>query len=254
MTADELIDFLGIDSPGEIDVEAIAYSQNILVKYRPLDSCEAKIVGVGDKAVITVNSAQKNERRKRFSIAHEIGHWMNDRGKAFICGSGDIESRFGPANPESRANSFAADLLMPRSIAGPRISELPLTIEGAAELAEQFSTSLSATAIRMVQLSEAPAILAWYDQVRRIRFSRSASVPDEVWPVDRVDHETTAFENLFGNRGITAAEEVDADSWITHRDSHRYTLIESSVLVAPETLMVMIWWKNEAQILDLDQM
>lgn len=252
MTADDLIDFLGIESPEEIDIEAIAYSQNILVKYRPLDSCEAKIVGVGDKAVITVNSNQNNEGRKRFSIAHEIGHWMNDRGKAFICDSGDIGSRFGPANPESRANSFAADLLMPRSIARPRIHEYPFTIEGAAKLAKEFSTSRSASAIRMVQLSDTPAILAWYNQTRRIRFRRSANVPDEIWPVDLVDHETTAFENLFGNRGITAAEEVDADSWISHRESHRYTVIESSMLVTPDTLMVMIWWKDEAQILDLD--
>lgn len=252
MTADELIDFLGIDSPEEIDVEAIAYSQNLLVKYRPLDSCEAKIVGVGDKAVITVNSNKTNEGRKRFSIAHEIGHWMNDRGKAFICDSGDIGLRFGPTNPESRANSFAADLLMPRSIVRPRVNKSPFTIEGATKLAEEFSTSLSATAIRMVQLADAPVILAWYNQTRRIRFSRSGSVPDEIWPVDQVNHETTAFENLFGNRGITAAEEVDADSWISHQDSHRYTVIESSVLVVPDTLMVMIWWKDEAQILDLD--
>lgn len=252
MTADELIDFLGIDSPEEIDVEAIAYSQNLLVKYRPLDSCEAKIVGFGDKAVITVNSNQNNEGRKRFSIAHEIGHWMNDRGKAFICDSSDIGLRFGPGNPESLANSFAADLLMPRSIARPRVNKLPFTVDGAAKLAEEFSTSLSATAIRMVQLADAPAILAWYNQTRRIRFSRSGSVPDEIWPVDQVDHETTAFENLFGNRGITASKEVDADSWINHRNSHRYTVTESSVLVAPDILMVMIWWKNEAQILDLD--
>lgn len=252
MTADELINFLGIDSPEEIDVEAIAYSQNLLVKYRPLDSCEAKIVGVGNKAVITVNSNQINEGRKRFSIAHEIGHWMNDRGKAFICGSDDIGLRFGATNPESRANSFAADLLMPRSIVRSRINKLPFTIEGAAKLAEEFSTSLSATAIRMVQLGDAPAILAWYNQTGRIRFSRSTSVPHEIWPVEQVDHETTAFENLFGQRGKTTAEEVDADFWISHRDSDRYTVVESSVSITPDTLMVMIWWKDEAQILDLE--
>jgi len=42
--------------------------------------------------------------RRRFTIAHEIGHLM----LGHVCGGPDIED-----NPEAEANQFAAELLMP---------------------------------------------------------------------------------------------------------------------------------------------
>ncbi len=73
---------LGVTEPSEIDVDAIAWSLGVRVKYRPLDGCEARITGNGDKAIITVNS-RSSRRRKRFSVAHELGHWKYDRGRIF---------------------------------------------------------------------------------------------------------------------------------------------------------------------------
>lgn len=65
---------LGITEPGEIDVEVVARSLGAKVKYRQLTSCEARIVGRGGSAIITVNS-HVHPRRRRFSVAHELGHW-----------------------------------------------------------------------------------------------------------------------------------------------------------------------------------
>jgi hypothetical protein len=53
---------------------ALAYYSGARVRTRPLDGCEARIIGVGNQAIITVN-AHSPPRRKRFSIAHELGHW-----------------------------------------------------------------------------------------------------------------------------------------------------------------------------------
>lgn len=60
---------LGIEKPEDIDLEAIAWSIGAKVKYRPLKSCEARICGCGDKAIITVDDG-KIPQRRRFSVAH----------------------------------------------------------------------------------------------------------------------------------------------------------------------------------------
>ena len=72
--AERILLALGVSDPTEIDLEAIAWSRGALVEYRPLDGCDATIVGSARKAVIAVNSRSSPERR-RFSIGHELGHW-----------------------------------------------------------------------------------------------------------------------------------------------------------------------------------
>ena len=69
--AERILKSLGIEDPGEIDLEAIAWTRGAVVEYRPLDRCEATIVGSKRKAVIAVNSRSPPERR-RFSLGHEV--------------------------------------------------------------------------------------------------------------------------------------------------------------------------------------
>ena len=52
--AERILLSLGIDSPGQIDLDAIAWTRGAIVNYRPLDRCEATIVGSKKSAVITV--------------------------------------------------------------------------------------------------------------------------------------------------------------------------------------------------------
>ena len=71
--AERILLELGIERPDQIELEAIAWTGGAAVKYRPLDQCEAMIVGTERRAIITVNS-NALLRRRRFSLAHEIGH------------------------------------------------------------------------------------------------------------------------------------------------------------------------------------
>src|SRR6266581_2614351 len=116
-SSERLLQRFGIDRPAQIDLEAIAYELGALVVYGDLDGCDARIVGHGKSAIITVNSNSSCERQ-RFSIGHEIGHWAEGwRGKGFLCGRDDIRESAPPSeakrDAEVRANRFAADLLLP---------------------------------------------------------------------------------------------------------------------------------------------
>ena len=71
---------LGIADPRHIDLEAIAFDQGALIRSGVLDGCEARIVGYGSRAIITVDD-RKPLTRRRFSTAHELGHWHYHRGR-----------------------------------------------------------------------------------------------------------------------------------------------------------------------------
>ena len=88
---ERLLRSLGIEKPEEIDLDAIAWSLGAKVKYRPLKSCEARICGCGDRAIISVD-CNKMPQRQRFSVGHEIGHWTYHRGQLLVCRSSDIGS------------------------------------------------------------------------------------------------------------------------------------------------------------------
>jgi hypothetical protein len=55
---------LGIDSPADIDLEAIAWTLGARVRYRPLDSC---CVGKDDQAIITINCRSSSRRQRLFA-------------------------------------------------------------------------------------------------------------------------------------------------------------------------------------------
>jgi Zn-dependent peptidase ImmA (M78 family) len=82
--AERLLQELGITEPSEIDLEAIAFHLGARVRYRKLEGCEARIIGRNDAAIITIGK-DCSDRRKRFSLAHEIGHWTHHKGQTLVC-------------------------------------------------------------------------------------------------------------------------------------------------------------------------
>lgn len=100
---------------------------------------------------IVVNG-QHARTRQRFTAAHELGHYIYHRG---LMGEGVGDNRayraVGPARPnpnirpfhERQANSFAANVLMPRH------ALINLGAESVAALAERFGVSPEAMRIRL---------------------------------------------------------------------------------------------------------
>ena len=69
---------------------------------------------------VSTRPSQKRGR-KRFAIAHEIGHWILHRDISQInaCTDADMIDRYKASVPEVEASSFAAELLMPQAAFAP---------------------------------------------------------------------------------------------------------------------------------------
>jgi Zn-dependent peptidase ImmA (M78 family) len=105
-----------------------------------------------DRLYLGVNS-QHHEHRKRFTIAHEIGHYVLHSDEVLHYDSKDVEVFFRSDSisdlNEIEANHFAAELLMPEERVKHLIEE---NVQSIQELASRFNVSEDAMRYRLINL------------------------------------------------------------------------------------------------------
>ena len=157
--AKETLDRVGSDVP--IDVEAAARACGVTVLHQDLeDSVSGMLVIKDEHGVIGVNQ-NHHPNRRRFTIGHELGHYILHRRKAkvFVDASPvfyrDKISADGTETQEVDANAFAAELLMPENVVreyvGNQLVDVydDVTIH---RLAARFGVSTQAITIRLIRL------------------------------------------------------------------------------------------------------
>lgn len=244
-----VLEDLGASSPTDLEIEAIAQYCGATIVYEDLAGCAARIAGMRDRAIITVEASAPRSRQ-RFSAAHELGHWMCDRGKAaFACTEENLIRDWEGNAPERRANRYAADLLLPTKMFKSSARGHRPVFDDVRKLATEYDTSLTATAIRLVEHGPLPAMIVCNGADGRRWFFRSSIVP--LWPLKVPGTGSIASRLLRGARARSGPTEVDADDWIEHEDAKNFCVIEDSV-VAGASVLTLLWWKDEAQLLALD--
>jgi len=250
----QLLGELGISAPDEIDIEAMAFHCGATVRYRPLTGCAARIVGNGNSAIITVDSGSPRPRQ-RFSAAHELGHWMYDRGKASLsCQEAQFLMEWSAINPESRANRYASDLLLPVALFAP-VAKTFATMDFTAvkTLAEKFSTSLTATAIRLVEYGPLPTMLVCCSDKGREWFVRASSLPEQLWPTRKPEKDTFAFDLFNAGAERELKGEVPARAWFDHPSAEHHYIQEHSFRPRMGSVLSLLWWKDEQMLIDLEE-
>ncbi len=126
-TADKLIKRFAITRPEDIALEDIAMTLGILVIDDHLEGAEARLLRKGGKGIIRVKADIPEIGRRRFAIAHEIGHWElhADLSQWALCSEADVLGYSG-SPPEIEANAFASGLLMPTPLFRPRCEKAAL--------------------------------------------------------------------------------------------------------------------------------
>jgi len=138
---DELL--LGVSCP-PTDLDAIMARLNVKT-HEGRDGLfgSGALLREGDGLKI-VYSSQLSYGRKRWTIAHELGHAIFEK-------TGRSPPRHG-RELERLCDMIATELLLPRKYFGP-LAEERTCLDGVLRLARVFQTSLSATAIRFAEMS-----------------------------------------------------------------------------------------------------
>ena len=102
-----------------------------------------------DEGVIGVNKGQAPSRR-RFTIAHELGHFLLGHGLEANHDGEIVDGTFDKPLPvEREANLFASALLMPRDLIQVAVKNNGLDLD---KLSDQFGVSKQAMTIRLMAL------------------------------------------------------------------------------------------------------
>ena len=158
-TAEELLAKAGVHS-APVPVERIANYLGIKIRLADLgQDCSGILVRNGERAVIGVNWGHHTNRR-RFSVAHEIGHFLLHDGDTYVdkgyrVNFRDLESGSGTKQEEIGANIFAAALLMPTDWVRKAFEEQPFDLtedDGLETLAKEFEVSTQAMTYRLMNL------------------------------------------------------------------------------------------------------
>jgi Zn-dependent peptidase ImmA (M78 family) len=245
----DLLRSLGVSEPSEIDICAIAQTQGATVVEKPVTGSEARIMGFGEKALIVVN-ADSIPQRKRFSVGHELGHWMRDSGKISLGCNPELQFGSGDVNAETTANRYASDLLMPDFMFRPRAEKRRMTFDTASDLADTFNTSLTATSIRLVEYGSYPAMLICSD-AKGVRWScRGSEVPRILRP-QTAGRMTFANDLLRGSAGRSTSGQVYSDQWFS--SVKRHSVHEDSRRIGDELVLTLLWWENEDPLVEIQE-
>lgn len=148
-----------------VDLDALAEALDISVKYQSLqDGFSAFLLIKDGKPTAFVNS-DHHPNRRRFSLAHEIGHFVLHHRQAkqdhlFLDKSLTLYTRKDHHTSENykmerEANEFAASLLMPQELIEKYVAKHELNIEDefdVSRLALAFGVSEQALQIRLSHL------------------------------------------------------------------------------------------------------
>lgn len=144
-----------------VDVAALAHHLGLSITEEAFEESTSGVLVVrADQAVIGVNKRHPR-RRQRFTIAHELAHYVLHRHAAHVFVDStltfyrDKASAEGIDRQEIEANAFAAELLMPEDLLRQLSSgqELDLYDDIAvAKLATRFDVSEQALTIRLMNL------------------------------------------------------------------------------------------------------
>jgi len=211
----ELINLFAIEKPEEIVVEDIAMARGVLVIEDQLDGAEARLIRKGNRGIIRVKTDITEIGRKRFAVAHDLGHWElhQDISRVNLFSESDVE--INNSDPiEIEANIFASELLMPTKLIRSRCEEAYPNLQFIKDIANEFAVSLTCAALRFIDetnyscaivLSENGKIL-WWKKSRRC---------ENVWfeRKQKLHEDSLAWQCLKGVIVPEEGEDVPAAAW-----------------------------------------
>ncbi|MCX6175373.1 MAG: ImmA/IrrE family metallo-endopeptidase [Ignavibacteriales bacterium] len=208
----------GISSPDEIELELIAFDRGLLIQEKELFGCEGRLINNKNYGLIIINKSIKEKGKKRFIIAHEIGHFELQKGKdnISICEESSFINWNKNGPQENDANIFASEILFPRSLFLEFCKGVKFSKELILDLANLFSCSLSATALRYADVGNIP-IAVIFSQNKQIKWYRC----HKDFPFQFVDLRipvnsySFAFDYYNKKELPYGPQEIISDAWFT---------------------------------------
>ena len=247
--AKKLLKELFIKEPAKLDLYAIAGYENLFIEEGDLFSCEGQLVVQDGIGIITIDDKITEKGQKKFTIAHEMGHYFNTGKKngSYFCSGLDIRGIKQNITAEIDANDFAAELLMPEDwfcafTKGKKFDKKLLS-----GTAEYFDISLSAAALRYAEIGHHPvAIIMSKDGVVKWSRINKYFTFHFIKNGSKINNLSYAYEFFNGEKIPDDPEEILADAWFAEDFNYKkeYFLYEQNIpMYRYNSVLTLLWEK-----------
>lgn len=224
-----------ITKPNEIPLEdLILFLDGPEVILEDLNEYEGKFMSFGSSSIIKINDKIKIEGRKRFTLAHELGHFILHKNKGYInCTYNDFLDWYGRKEIETEANYFASELLMPSDIFNNYSKGKKFSVNFLKETANDFNTSLTSTAIRFVQEGYDPIFLICSKDNKILwkQANKDFNFFIDFKKLVKIPNTSVTFEKIY--KGITYedSQEIDPANWLINDKYNKFKFYEDSISI-----------------------
>jgi hypothetical protein len=245
-----------LDEAGEIpgrhtDLQRIASTLNLEVREVDAQGFDGSLIRAKDLPLgaILVRQSIREASRKKFTIAHELGHFFlhgHDQIDG-VCVSGDIGNWGGEAKAlEREADEFAAELLMHGALVLPVIHSMSPSLQAIEKIAMLCGTSLSAAAWRFCDLTRERCAVVW-SAAREIQWSkRSQYFGFRLTKGATLQPATFAFACFSGRNSGPEPLPVLAELWIGSKNLPEGAKVweQSKALPSYGSVISLLWIKE----------
>lgn len=145
----------GISDPLQLPIEVIITSKNIIIKEEKIDGSDGRILMKKDSGIITIDSKIDLHAKKRFILAHELGHFELHRqlNRGFNDNDETLNHwyKHDSIREEVEANEFAAEFLMPSHLFREECQGKIFSHKVIDHLSNKFQVSKTAAVLKFVK-------------------------------------------------------------------------------------------------------
>ena len=246
--ATRLWDRFGFENTAELVLEDLAMTLGVLVFDGALNSADAWLLRKGERGLIRVSDAIREPGRRRFAIAHELGHWTLHQSVTQLasCTTEDMVARYQGSSPEVEANVFAAELLMPRHLFLPAIEAQP-TAKLINELADRFETSRTSTSFRITELTSRPFLIVLSKAGEVKWWQASSALQNEIWIRQNkpVPESSVAGKVFAGQAPPSQPSSVPLNDWLTRNNTDAESVYEDVIAMPDYDQVLSLLWLDD---------
>lgn len=226
--ARELLEQIGYEDIIDLPMDLLVAGLGATLIEEPLKNSDGKIIRGNKKTLIKVNSDIEYEEKMRFTIAHELGHFLlhdklslevhNDNSNTLNWFK-SVEKQAKRGMQEWEANDFASELLMPEKKLKEFIKGKSFSPNLAQDIASYFKTSITSTVYKLLSLSIYPLFIASIHNGRVLYWSKS----EDFWV------KVKNITKLAPPKNSVAQEYIDANYDFIYTNEEKAQLIQKSV-------------------------
>jgi hypothetical protein len=238
----------GVTAAEHINVPVFAARLGATVIVGPLEGAVAQLVRAGSEVHIVVSERVSDACAIRFSIAHELGHFVlahPSRPPSELCGSVRVRQNLpDERNYELEANAFAGELLMPAHLVQRSCQVSPVSMAIPWQIARDYDVSILASAIRFAELSSERCAAVFSSRREVVWSAPSATLRRDIPRGRRIDPESVAWDFFAKGTLDDRAQPVPADAWFD--TSADVDIVEHSIASPQHGTVLSLLWVPEA--------